>query len=93
MSAPEDWWRGVAGVVKRCLVTAGEREVILDDILRLGETFEKLGEDWTVERVLGKGEIHDSALMDYILEKKACGETTIRSAKWVGEALGIAARV
>lgn len=75
--------------MRRCLLTAGDREVLLDDILEFGDTLERLPEDWSVQRILGRDEVHDAALMDYILEKKPRSETTINSAKWLKEALGI----
>lgn len=87
--APPGWWEGVGGLVRRCLLTAGDREVLLDDILEFGDTLERLPEDWSVQRILGRDEVHDAALMDYILEKKPRSETTINSAKWLKEALGI----
>lgn len=83
----EAWWRGVAALVRRVLVTAGEDEVLVDDVKRLVRVFEGLEESWIVESLVVKGEVHDAPLMDFVSGVgRGPGVGAWAVARWVKEA-------
>ena len=62
LSAPEDWWVGLDGVLAECLVVGGADEILADVIRELGRRLEKvLGSRARV--VLAAGEWHDRPVL------------------------------
>lgn len=66
LTAPRGWWSGLGACVRNVLVVGGSDEIIIDDIVRLGEV---LGREWSGERgdlevLVAEGEAHDVVLID-----------------------------
>ncbi|KAI5809428.1 Alpha/Beta hydrolase protein [Pyronema omphalodes] len=86
--APESWWKGIGSVAKKILITAGEEEVLIDDIRVFIKTmegvFEKEVGSFQLETLIAKGEVHDAPLMDFIINFKR-SETTRKTAEFIVE--------
>ncbi|EON64569.1 hypothetical protein W97_03802 [Coniosporium apollinis CBS 100218] len=66
LTAPRGWWSGLGACVRNVLVVGGSDEIMIDDIVRLGEV---LGREWRgrrgdLEVVVAEGEAHDVVLID-----------------------------
>ncbi|KAL2038135.1 hypothetical protein N7G274_009082 [Stereocaulon virgatum] len=62
LSAPEDWWNGLEGVVREILICGGADEILVDPIRELGEKFKAVHKNTTV--FIADGEWHDMPTVD-----------------------------
>ena len=63
LSAPASWWKGLDGVCSRVLVTAGEHECLLDQIIETGTMISRCVQD-TVTMV-EPGAVHDEVIIKF----------------------------
>jgi len=89
--APESWWIGIGNVTRKMLVTAGEEEVLVDDIRVFVNKMEGVQEternSFRFESLIAKGEVHDTALIDFFINGKK-SETTTKSIEFMIAAFG-----
>ena len=83
VKAPEEWFKGADGVVKRVLITAGAAECLRDDIVQFADVFKKHHPD--VEVVVQKGGVHDDPYYDFSVKESKLGELTPLIVKWFAE--------
>lgn len=65
MVAEQEWWRGLDGVVKECLIVGGGDEILLDQIRELGRRFRAVHEEG-VTVVIARGEWHDMPVLSML---------------------------
>ena len=83
-SAPTMWLDGVEDrCVRRVLISAGEVEVLRDEIIRYQDTFQKHHKDVTF--ILHANGIHDDPYWDFGTGEKDLGELTPRILDWFDE--------
>ncbi|PPQ72325.1 hypothetical protein CVT24_004544 [Panaeolus cyanescens] len=79
----KDWWDGLEQRVGRVLVSAGEFEVMRDDIVEFGRVLGRVHRD--VEVMVVEGGVHDDPMFDFLygdeVEKEARRELK-RIVKW-----------
>ncbi|KAJ7156532.1 Alpha/Beta hydrolase protein [Mycena crocata] len=66
--APQNWFEGVGGLVDHIFITAGEREVMRDDILSVAERLKK--HHTNVEVVAQEGGVHDDMFIGFFTGEK-----------------------
>ncbi|KAJ6506142.1 Alpha/Beta hydrolase protein [Mycena vulgaris] len=79
--ASEMWFKGVNGLVRRILITAGSNECMRDDILQVGDRLKS--HHPTVEVVVQKGGLHDDMFFDFLAKEKNLGTLTPLVVKWL----------
>lgn len=62
--APDGWFEGLDTVVERLLVTAGEEELMRDDILQFSDILTKHKSQYTF--ILQPGGLHDDPILDFM---------------------------
>jgi acetyl esterase/lipase len=72
ISAPASWWKGLDGVCSRVLVTAGEHEVMLDQIIETGTMISHYVED-TVTRVEPEA-LHEEVILKFATSEGGTGK-------------------
>ncbi|CAA7271864.1 unnamed protein product [Cyclocybe aegerita] len=80
LKAPEDWWYGLSGVVKRIFVSVGEYECLRDDVV---EVARKLGKDDFVTTVVQMKGVHNDQYLDVMAGEKRPGELTLKITEWL----------
>ncbi|KAF9033141.1 Alpha/Beta hydrolase protein [Panaeolus papilionaceus] len=87
--APADWWERLDSKVGKVLITAGELEVLCDDIIELGRRFEK--NHTGIEVIVVKNGIHNDPTFDFFFEdefkagKQVDGKELKRIVDWARE--------
>jgi acetyl esterase/lipase len=79
VSAPEGWFNNIASVTERVFVSAGEREIWLDVIVRVGQVIADVHRD--AKLVVQEGGVHDDPLWDFgwpVWEKKKDGSRKVK---------------
>ncbi|KIM41819.1 hypothetical protein M413DRAFT_445034 [Hebeloma cylindrosporum] len=84
-SAPEDWLQGIDKCVKRVLITAGELEILCDDILDYGKHVARYLKDTTV--IVQENAIHEDPLLDFFVGEKELGSLTPKILDWLEEGI------
>ncbi|KIM41818.1 hypothetical protein M413DRAFT_445033 [Hebeloma cylindrosporum] len=84
-SAPEDWLQGIDKCVKRVLITAGDLEILRDDILDYGKRVGEYLEDTTI--IVQENAIHDDPFLDFLVGEKKMGSLTPKILDWLEEGL------
>ncbi|KAJ7187137.1 Alpha/Beta hydrolase protein [Mycena filopes] len=79
--APQDWFEGVDGLVDHIFITAGEREVMHDDIISVTERLKKYHAN--VELVVQEGGVHDDMFMDFFTGEKKLSSLTPKVISWL----------
>ncbi|KAF7373556.1 Abhydrolase-3 domain-containing protein [Mycena sanguinolenta] len=79
--APEDWFKGVDGLVERVLVTAGGAECLRDDIVTFAEAFKK--HHANSELVVQTGGLHEDMFLDFVVNEKKMGKLTPLTVEWL----------
>lgn len=84
-AAPLDWWDRVDTKVGKVLISAGELEVMCDEIIEFGGCLEKVHRD--VEVIVIKGGIHNDPTFDFLFEgedeaKRASRKELKRIVEW-----------
>jgi acetyl esterase/lipase len=66
LTAPEGWWADLRTVVGKVFVVGGGNEIMIDDIILLGEVLRREwgGDRGAVEVAVARGEAHDVVLLD-----------------------------
>ncbi|KAJ7041879.1 Alpha/Beta hydrolase protein [Mycena alexandri] len=78
---PQDWFEGVGELVDHIFITAGEREVMHDDIISVAE---RLKEHHTnVELVVQEGGVHDDMFIDFFTREKKLSSLTPKVIDWL----------
>lgn len=62
--APDGWFEGLDSVVERMLVTAGDAELMRDDILQFSDILSKHKSQYTF--ILQPGGLHDDPILDFM---------------------------
>lgn len=81
--APEDWLKGIDGVLDRILITAGSVECLRDDIILLGEIVRKL--HTKTEVLITANGVHDDPLKYIMVDPTNLGDDTPVIVRWFGE--------
>ncbi|KAJ3513165.1 hypothetical protein NLJ89_g3105 [Agrocybe chaxingu] len=84
LNAPEDWWYGLSGVVKRVFVSVGEYECLRDDVV---EVARKLGKEGFVTTVVQTKGVHNDQYLDVMAGEKRPGELTLKITEWLEQNL------
>jgi acetyl esterase/lipase len=79
--ARQDWFQGVSGLVDHIFITAGEREVMHDDIVSVAERLKK--HHTKVELVVQEGGVHDDMFIDFFTREKKLGSLTPKVISWL----------
>ena len=82
-SAPEDWLQGIDKCVKRMLITAGDMELLRDDIVDYGKHVQKYLEDTTI--IVQENGIHADPFLDFLVGEKKLGSLTPKIMDWLEE--------
>jgi len=81
VKAPESWFSGVDTVVDRVLITAGDAELLRDDIVAFAKDFGKHHSN--VQFVLQRGGVHNDPFFDFnLLSPSKLGELTPIIVDW-----------
>jgi len=83
ITAPQDWWEGFQ--VDEILVLAGKDEVLVDGILKFGETLQAVKGKEDVQIFAAPGESHDFPNMEIYFKVKEMGEQTKLTRSWLAE--------
>ena len=84
-SAPTDWLQGVDKCVKRVLISAGDLELLRDDIVDYGKHVEEYLKDTTI--IVQENAIHDDPFLDFLVGEKKLGSLTPKILDWLEEGL------
>jgi hypothetical protein len=82
-SAPTDWLEGVDKCVKRMLISAGELEILRDDIVDYGKHVGEYLKDTTI--IVQENGIHDDPFLDFLVGEKKLGSLTPKILDWLEE--------
>jgi len=82
-SAPEDWLQGIEKYVKRMLITAGDMELLRDDIVDYGKHVQKYLEDTTI--IVQENGVHADPFLDFLVGEKKLGSLTPKIMDWLEE--------
>ncbi|TEB33932.1 alpha/beta-hydrolase [Coprinellus micaceus] len=85
-STPATWFKGVDGIVRKVLITAGQRECLRDDIIKVGEYMtdhHPLGTTVIVQ----EGGLHVDVMLDMPLNQSPPVELTDTIFKWLIEVI------
>ncbi|KAF7362878.1 Abhydrolase-3 domain-containing protein [Mycena venus] len=74
VKAPEEWFKGVDRLVKRVLITLGEKEGLRDDVISFGVTFKQYHR--SAEVVAQEGGIHEDMFLGFMVAEKKLGTLT-----------------
>ncbi|PPQ66705.1 hypothetical protein CVT26_009565 [Gymnopilus dilepis] len=87
LKAPEGWFNGVDGVLKRVLVTVGEKECLRDDVVEVGKKLGQGNGDTFATTVVQKGGVHNDQYLDFMAGQGGAGELTAQVIHWLEEGL------
>ncbi|KAJ7765648.1 Alpha/Beta hydrolase protein [Mycena metata] len=79
--APQDWFEGVGELVDHIFITAGEREVMHDDIVNVAQGLKK--HHTNVELVVQEGGVHDDMFIDFFTREKKLSSLTPKVITWL----------
>ncbi|KAK7042714.1 Abhydrolase-3 domain-containing protein [Favolaschia claudopus] len=79
--APQEWFTGSAAFVDHFFVTAGEKEVMRDDIVRVAELLKEC--HGNVELVVQERGVHDDMFIDFFTGEKNLGSLTPKVIEWL----------
>jgi len=85
LTAPEGWWSQMREVVPRLLNAGGSREILADDIVKLGEVLKRECVDVEVENIMTE-EGHDTVILDRLagFQGKDIGQEAVVQT-WLGK--------
>ena len=87
-SAPNDWLQGVDKCVRRMLISAGDLELLRDEIVHYGKRVEEHLNDTTI--IVQENGIHDDPFFDLLVGVESLGSLTPTILNWLEE--GFASR-
>ena len=87
-SAPNDWLQGVDKCVRRMLISAGDLELLRDEIVHYGKRVEEHLNDTTI--IVQENGIHDDPFFDLLVGVESSGSLTPTILNWLEE--GFASR-
>jgi len=82
-AAPREWLNGVDKHIKMILISAGEMEVLRDEIIKYSKVVEKYHPNATT--IVNENDIHIGPLFDFLVGDDAKGTLTPKILGWLDE--------